>query len=99
MNGTPMRRRDFIAGLASTAATLPVGARTAAGDPRDRGKRLPARPAWSHLRTPHAEDVNTSSNDDNAVHNSKMADVRFGSKADIQECSINVRFTPESGHR
>jgi len=25
-------------------------------------------------------------------------DVRFGSKADIREHSINVRFTPESGH-
>src|SRR5262249_26646210 len=27
------------------------------------------------------------------------ADVRFGSKADIGEHSINVRFTPKSGHR
>jgi hypothetical protein len=26
------------------------------------------------------------------------ADVRFGSKADIQECSAHIRFTPESGH-
>jgi hypothetical protein len=25
-------------------------------------------------------------------------DVRFGSKADITECPINVRFTPKSGH-
>jgi hypothetical protein len=24
--------------------------------------------------------------------------VRFGSKADISACPINVRFTPESGH-
>ena len=24
--------------------------------------------------------------------------VRFGSKADIEACSVNVRFTPESGH-
>src|SRR5215470_1632006 len=27
------------------------------------------------------------------------ADVRFGSKADIGARPINVRFTPESGHR
>jgi len=27
------------------------------------------------------------------------ADVRFGSKADIQRRLANVRFTPESGHR
>jgi hypothetical protein len=25
-------------------------------------------------------------------------DVRFGSKADIGEGAVNVRFTPESGH-
>jgi hypothetical protein len=30
--------------------------------------------------------------------NPKTADVRFGSKADIREHSINVRFAPESGH-
>jgi len=28
-----------------------------------------------------------------------MANVRFGSKADISECLANVRFTPESGHQ
>jgi hypothetical protein len=26
------------------------------------------------------------------------SNVRFGSKADIAGCLINVRFTPESGH-
>jgi len=26
------------------------------------------------------------------------ADVRFGSKADIQPCLSDVRFTPNSGH-
>jgi hypothetical protein len=33
-----------------------------------------------------------------AQQHSCFADVRFGSKADIREHSINVRFTPESGH-
>jgi hypothetical protein len=28
-----------------------------------------------------------------------IGDVRFGSKADIREPVIHVRFTPESGHR
>ena len=28
----------------------------------------------------------------------KLADVRFGSKADIVTCLRDVRFTPESGH-
>jgi hypothetical protein len=28
-----------------------------------------------------------------------MADVRFGSKADIEARPPDVRFTPESGHR
>jgi hypothetical protein len=27
------------------------------------------------------------------------AQVRFGSKADMTACNLNVRFTPESGHR
>jgi len=27
-----------------------------------------------------------------------LANVRFGSKADIQQCLTNVRFTPKSGH-
>ena len=27
-----------------------------------------------------------------------MANVRFGSKADISECPRDVRFTPKSGH-
>jgi hypothetical protein len=27
-----------------------------------------------------------------------LGNVRFGSKADIMAYSINVRFTPESGH-
>src|SRR5437763_14600858 len=29
----------------------------------------------------------------------EFADVRFGSKADISQRSIYVRFTPESGHQ
>ena len=33
-----------------------------------------------------------------ARQQSRAADVRFGSKADITECKTNVRFTPESGH-
>jgi hypothetical protein len=35
------------------------------------------------------------------VHRSKKIapDIRFGSKADIAASSINVCFTPESGHR
>jgi hypothetical protein len=28
----------------------------------------------------------------------KPADVRFGSKADIEALPLDVRFTPESGH-
>ena len=28
-----------------------------------------------------------------------LANVRFGSKADISACLYDVRFTPESGHR
>jgi hypothetical protein len=28
-----------------------------------------------------------------------LSNVRFGSKADIAAFPINVRFTPESGHR
>src|SRR6516162_9568269 len=28
-----------------------------------------------------------------------VADVRFGSKADISECPTDVRFTPKSGYR
>jgi hypothetical protein len=39
---------------------------------------------------PHAEDVSTSSDDDNAVHNNKMADVRLGSITDI-EARLNRR--------
>jgi hypothetical protein len=27
-----------------------------------------------------------------------IANVRFGSKADIRACPFNVRFTPKSGH-
>jgi hypothetical protein len=34
-----------------------------------------------------------------AQQQSLAADVRFGSKADIEASSPNVRFTPESGHR
>src|SRR5262249_6321127 len=30
---------------------------------------------------------------------SRMANVRFGSKADISRCNRHVRFTPKSGHR
>src|ERR1700745_2839671 len=37
--------------------------------------------------------------DDSAVRNGKRADVRFGSKADIDAGPADVRFTPESGHR
>src|SRR5215469_3155430 len=31
-------------------------------------------------------------------HSAQVADVRFGSKADIAECKTNVRFTPKSRH-
>jgi hypothetical protein len=34
-----------------------------------------------------------------AEQQSRAADVRFGSKADISACPSNVRFTPKSGHR
>jgi len=34
-----------------------------------------------------------------ASQQSRRADVRFGSKADIAASPINVRFTPKSGHR
>ena len=33
-----------------------------------------------------------------AWQQSSGPNVRFGSKADITECPINVRFTPKSGH-
>jgi hypothetical protein len=33
-----------------------------------------------------------------AVQQSRKADVRFGSKADIEARPTDVRFTPESGH-
>jgi hypothetical protein len=34
-----------------------------------------------------------------AWQQSRAADVRFGSKADISTCSRHVRFTPKSGHQ
>jgi hypothetical protein len=37
-------------------------------------------------------------NDQFALQTSWIADVRFGSKADIGAPPINVRFTPKSGH-
>jgi hypothetical protein len=33
-----------------------------------------------------------------AQQQSSGPNVRFGSKADIQQCSAHVRFTPKSGH-
>src|SRR5215471_9701046 len=39
------------------------------------------------------------SNDQFAMQKSRVAHVRFGSKADIAALPINVRFTPNSGHR
>jgi len=40
----------------------------------------------------------TGSNDQFALHKSRTAHVRFGSKADIPQCPSHVRFTPNSGH-
>jgi len=34
-----------------------------------------------------------------ALHKPTTADVRFGSKADIDALTSHVRFTPKSGHR
>jgi hypothetical protein len=48
---------------------------------------------------PRAErHLSTSSNDYGAARNSKTVDVRFGSKADIDERLTDVRFAPESRH-
>jgi hypothetical protein len=41
----------------------------------------------------------TSWDDYSALRNSKRADVRFGSKADIGLAAADVRFTPKSGHQ
>src|SRR6516165_2111495 len=52
--------------------------------------------AENHLR----KSLIRSSSESYAPHRSKKSctDVRYGSKADISACPINVCFTPKSGH-
>jgi hypothetical protein len=52
-------------------------------------RRLIGFPRLENLRTNFSTKLN----------NECGADVRFGSKADIEACRADVRFTPESGHQ
>ncbi|HVI65507.1 MAG TPA: hypothetical protein VM910_23435, partial [Bradyrhizobium sp.] len=53
--------------------------------------------APSHVPS-QAENTPYQRDPDCASQQIRVADVRFGSKADISECPSDVRFTPKSRH-